>query len=153
GWCADVCGTGVALRVTSSWPSSRTRKQAVPGAPSTWWTNTPNCSPTVTRRSARSGAFRSRSTRTGACTWRSEEHTSELQSRFDLVCRLLLEKKQLHIWTQLDDEWERVHGHRAELVRGDVRASDQASPGLGGVEPRDPVAGAPAERQRGRLAG
>src|SRR5207249_11104130 len=24
---------------------------------------------------------------------RSEEHTSELQSRFDLVCRLLLEKK------------------------------------------------------------
>src|SRR5699024_12705760 len=31
---------------------------------------------------------------------RSEEHTSELQSRFDLVCRLLLEKKNtrlLHI--------------------------------------------------------
>src|SRR5437868_8125997 len=31
---------------------------------------------------------------------RSEEHTSELQSRFDLVCRLLLEKKnmQRHNW-------------------------------------------------------
>src|SRR5437868_11965439 len=28
----------------------------------------------------------------GRC--RSEEHTSELQSRFDLVCRLLLEKKK-----------------------------------------------------------
>src|SRR5207249_7283731 len=27
---------------------------------------------------------------------RSEEHTSELQSRFDLVCRLLLEKKDDH---------------------------------------------------------
>src|SRR5699024_9126136 len=27
---------------------------------------------------------------------RSEEHTSELQSRFDLVCRLLLEKKKPH---------------------------------------------------------
>src|SRR5271167_5190235 len=27
-------------------------------------------------------------------TRRSEEHTSELQSRFDLVCRLLLEKKK-----------------------------------------------------------
>src|SRR2546428_1233829 len=27
------------------------------------------------------------------CWWRSEEHTSELQSRSDLVCRLLLEKK------------------------------------------------------------
>src|SRR2546421_5424540 len=26
--------------------------------------------------------------------WRSEEHTSELQSRSDLVCRLLLEKKK-----------------------------------------------------------
>src|SRR5699024_11883508 len=26
---------------------------------------------------------------------RSEEHTSELQSRFELVCRLLLEKKKL----------------------------------------------------------
>src|SRR5215207_11733944 len=29
------------------------------------------------------------------CT-RSEEHTSELQSRVDLVCRLLLEKKKTH---------------------------------------------------------
>src|SRR2546422_3087782 len=27
---------------------------------------------------------------------RSEEHTSELQSRLHLVCRLLLEKKKLH---------------------------------------------------------
>src|SRR5437868_4691960 len=30
---------------------------------------------------------------TGDDVTRSEEHTSELQSRFDLVCRLLLEKK------------------------------------------------------------
>src|SRR5438067_3696842 len=29
-----------------------------------------------------------------AASARSEEHTSELQSRFDLVCRLLLEKKK-----------------------------------------------------------
>src|SRR5699024_12236528 len=28
---------------------------------------------------------------------RSEEHTSELQSRFDIVCRLLLEKKNKQI--------------------------------------------------------
>src|SRR5438067_9616813 len=28
---------------------------------------------------------------------RSEEHTSELQSRFDLVCRLLLEKKNMAV--------------------------------------------------------
>src|SRR5437868_15423820 len=32
--------------------------------------------------------------RVGALRVRSEEHTSELQSRFDLVCRLLLEKKK-----------------------------------------------------------
>src|SRR5699024_12465800 len=31
---------------------------------------------------------------------RSEEHTSELQSRFDLVCRLLLEKKKEDEQTQ-----------------------------------------------------
>src|SRR5207249_6268340 len=32
--------------------------------------------------------------RWGPYNSRSEEHTSELQSRFDLVCRLLLEKKK-----------------------------------------------------------
>src|SRR5438067_10439716 len=32
---------------------------------------------------------------------RSEEHTSELQSRFDLVCRLLLEKKKKNM-TQMN---------------------------------------------------
>src|SRR2546422_11697436 len=31
---------------------------------------------------------------TGLAVWRSEEHTSELQSRLHLVCRLLLEKKK-----------------------------------------------------------
>src|SRR2546422_7187033 len=31
------------------------------------------------------------------CARRSEEHTSELQSRLHLVCRLLLEKKITHI--------------------------------------------------------
>src|SRR5699024_12119876 len=29
--------------------------------------------------------------------YRSEEHTSELQSRFDLVCRLLLENKNIRL--------------------------------------------------------
>src|SRR5437016_10825204 len=31
---------------------------------------------------------------TNFCPWRSEEHTSELQSLTNLVCRLLLEKKK-----------------------------------------------------------
>src|SRR2546429_5459696 len=35
-----------------------------------------------------------RNTRSKSCWWRSEEHTSELQSRLHLVCRLLLEKKK-----------------------------------------------------------
>src|SRR5260370_11223706 len=36
---------------------------------------------------------------TGSISQRSEEHTSELQSHLNLVCRLLLEKKKLMIKT------------------------------------------------------
>src|SRR6266446_10619442 len=40
-------------------------------------------------------AGRSRRDRRAPCSrWRSEEHTSELQSPCNLVCRLLLEKKK-----------------------------------------------------------
>src|SRR2546429_2527790 len=35
---------------------------------------------------------------TGESVSRSEEHTSELQSRLHLVCRLLLEKKKIYAW-------------------------------------------------------
>src|SRR2546430_10116868 len=58
------------------------------------------------RRSARSGrrppargrARRAaRRRRRSAC--RSEEHTSELQSQSNLVCRLLLEKKKKNVYT------------------------------------------------------
>src|SRR5438067_5866692 len=45
------------------------------------------------RPRAPSGSARRRRAPVGAAG-RSEEHTSELQSRFDLVCRLLLEKKK-----------------------------------------------------------
>src|SRR2546427_8877107 len=47
-------------------------------------------------RSPRDGRSRSRSR-----IPRSEEHTSELQSQSNLVCRLLLEKKK----TKLNDAW------------------------------------------------
>src|SRR2546430_12420821 len=47
----------------------------------------PSCSPSPSTTSARSP----RSTQSIA---RSEEHTSELQSQSNLVCRLLLEKKK-----------------------------------------------------------
>src|SRR5438067_10610797 len=39
---------------------------------------------------------------------RSEEHTSELQSRFDLVCRLLLEKKKHFTSGQCMTSWRSV---------------------------------------------
>src|SRR5687768_17852392 len=48
--------------------------------------------PTATRRSG--AGLRRRSCRRRGKTCRSEEHTSELQSRLHLVCRLLLEKKK-----------------------------------------------------------
>src|SRR5438067_7088710 len=40
-------------------------------------------------------ALAAASRKASAAALRSEEHTSELQSRFDLVCRLLLEKKKV----------------------------------------------------------
>src|SRR2546421_2472752 len=39
------------------------------------------------------------------CELRSEEHTSELQSRSDLVCRLLLEKKKGNVKYSLKIAW------------------------------------------------
>src|SRR5699024_12173774 len=47
---------------------------------------------------------------------RSEEHTSELQSRFDLVCRLLLEKKNS---TAL-----RIYGERGKAGKRKVDTCD-----------------------------
>src|SRR5438034_3313863 len=44
------------------------------------------------RRRSRAGWLR----RAASSSFRSEEHTSELQSHSDLVCRLLLEKKNKH---------------------------------------------------------
>src|SRR5436190_16776108 len=50
-------------------------------------------------RSTCCGASRRSSHPSSACR-RSEEHTSELQSHSDLVCRLLLEKKKIHYLAQ-----------------------------------------------------
>src|SRR5207249_8610163 len=75
------------LRDRSRAPRSMTvrcRASRAPGAPS-------RRSP-AWRTTSRSHPAESRSWRARSAT--SEEHTSELQSRFDLVCRLLLEKKK-----------------------------------------------------------
>src|SRR3712207_6897076 len=77
------------FRSTPGTPSGRRRRAASPAHP------TPARSPrrrrAPPRRPARSAA-------------RSEEHTSELQSRQYLVCRLLLEKKKKNLIYQLT-EW------------------------------------------------
>src|SRR5690606_41627768 len=64
-------------RVVSTPPSSRRRSRVPPSCPA--------CTACSWLAMARS------------CGRRSEEHTSELQSRENLVCRLLLEKKKLII--------------------------------------------------------
>src|SRR5699024_11406318 len=69
----DYCSSSSVSSETASSPSSE---------PST-------SSPSV---SSRSSSFCGGTMLTSVS--RSEEHTSELQSRFDLVCRLLLEKKK-----------------------------------------------------------
>src|SRR6266496_5250614 len=64
--------------------------------------------------------FRSRCSRRSCCCFRStkesarsrsEEHTSELQSRRDLVCRLLLEKKKKRVKTG-SIEWKKCAKQR-----------------------------------------
>src|SRR5215469_18638346 len=51
-------------------------------------------SPAPPCRRAGSAWWKRSKMRLNSCGGRSEEHTSELQSRRDLVCRLLLEKKK-----------------------------------------------------------
>src|SRR2546429_5600097 len=47
---------------------------------------------------------------------RSEEHTSELQSRLHLVCRLLLEKKKHH--RHPHDRWFTPRTHDHSMIPG-----------------------------------
>src|SRR2546430_11272122 len=66
-----------------------------------WGTTAPSGSETVPRNSAPCAANeksedRRSETRTAGMA-RSEEHTSELQSQSNLVCRLLLEKKKIEM--------------------------------------------------------
>src|SRR3712207_7152476 len=51
--------------------------------------------PSLTSSPTASTAARGAASRSRSCPRRSEEHTSELQSRQYLVCRLLLEKKNI----------------------------------------------------------
>src|SRR2546430_4174751 len=69
---------------------------------------------------------------------RSEEHTSELQSQSNLVCRLLLEKKKKHVCDLRIDASVHIAGHQPEhedasaLIRAAsvVTAADRCGYGL-----------------------
>src|SRR5260221_10441406 len=52
---------------------------------------------------------------------RSEEHTSELQSHSDLVCRLLLEKKKEDSARNSDDFWAGPRADSGRVARFDTR--------------------------------
>src|SRR2546430_4591845 len=67
------------------------------------------------RCSSRSSS-RASSSESSAINTRSEEHTSELQSQSNLVCRLLLEKKKNHRTRRLcyEKALERLYGRYPE---------------------------------------
>src|SRR5699024_12222998 len=80
----------------SSSPSPPPTGRAAAPPSSTSWTSATAasaCSPARRTPSPPASACRATTPRSVRPV-RSEEHTSELQSRFDLVCRLLLEKKK-----------------------------------------------------------
>src|SRR5689334_23792649 len=93
-WSSDVCSSDLGsapkcsssvgvecvaeLSTSTAWSFRSTTKCPKPGE-----------APTMSRTSKRCAR---------SATVRSEEHTSELQSQFHLVCRLLLEKKKNTAW-------------------------------------------------------
>src|SRR5207249_11933499 len=76
-----------ALPIYSTGPGWRRSRSRCPAncCAAAWYSSTRPASAAASRRPPPRP-------RCGRC--RSEEHTSELQSRFDIVCRLLLEKKK-----------------------------------------------------------
>src|SRR6266436_3387273 len=86
-----LTGCGTMLPMSTNLPPTRTMS-----SPSTVAAAIPTTSTTTSapRPSVRSFTRCTRASGVGSS--RSEEHTSELQSRLHLVCRLLLEKKKKH---------------------------------------------------------
>src|SRR5262249_59162801 len=56
------------------------------------------------------------SRRPGIVPSRSEEHTSELQSLTNLVCRLLLEKKKKELQMSSTAQWSEEHRDRCPTI-------------------------------------
>src|SRR5438046_7955383 len=75
------------------------------------------------RMTSRSG--RSNSGRRKSASRRSEEHTSELQSLTNLVCRLLLEKKKVHLGGRGERAPPTVDADPQDAAQDDRRATRQ----------------------------
>src|SRR2546422_7086404 len=69
-------------------------RSASPSVPPVIRETLKRASPAAPRRTRRE-TRRATPSRASTAPYRSEEHTSELQSRLHLVCRLLLEKKKI----------------------------------------------------------
>src|SRR5215204_3196996 len=80
-----------AARIVSGRPTHSNALSAMPSVNDSGSTGT---APTSRTRSRLPGSGSLTSTSDEPAATRSEEHTSELQSHSDLVCRLLLEKKK-----------------------------------------------------------
>src|SRR5687768_17964922 len=81
----DAAATEIyTLSLHDALPILRSRRPAGPGLAAMTW---------MIMRAASRFCERPGAARNAAAPARSEEHTSELQSRLHLVCRLLLEKK------------------------------------------------------------
>src|SRR5438034_8167006 len=64
---------------------------------------------------------------TGPCMFfekhaRSEEHTSELQSHSDLVCRLLLEKKKNNISAKQKESYQKQEKSEKNMTRHQINS-------------------------------
>src|SRR3712207_5096389 len=93
----------------STVPPTRATAAIAPALAPRASTTTCTRSPTTSRRASRASASAARS----SPAFRSEEHTSELQSRQYLVCRLLLEKKNKIAWvnprtTVIHEQYESI---------------------------------------------
>src|SRR2546422_4776469 len=92
-WSSDVCSSDLVTARTTT-PNAATTAGGIP--------------------SQRRGAGVACVTRRIGPVARSEEHTSELQSRLHLVCRLLLEKKKKRYASSRTSDRKRVKSHRQQ---------------------------------------
>src|SRR5699024_8195902 len=88
-------GHRTSLSIWVSWLTRSVSSASVRAEPETktWW-RWPGSRPVAAARRAMMSSVRAPDPSENRLAIRSEEHTSELQSRFDLVCGLLLEKKK-----------------------------------------------------------